>query len=73
MSSPSVAYSESVLSHLEKVQQLPTDMQVDIAKRIEICIDVAKPTAGLSRSALRCAKRETADLSLIEVSGVISS
>jgi hypothetical protein len=42
MSSPSVAYSESVLSHLEKVQQLPADIQVDIAKRIEICIDVAR-------------------------------
>jgi len=42
MSSPSVAYSESVLSHLEKVQQLPADIQVDIAKRIEVCIDVAR-------------------------------
>jgi hypothetical protein len=42
MSSPSVAYSESVLSHLEKVQQLPADIQFDIAKRIEICIDVAR-------------------------------
>jgi hypothetical protein len=42
MSSPSIAYSESVLSHLEKVQQLPADIQFDIAKRIEICIDVAR-------------------------------
>jgi hypothetical protein len=58
MSSPSVAYSESVLSHLEKVQQLPTDMQVDIAKRIEICIDVAKPTAGLSRHMFCTAMRK---------------
>jgi hypothetical protein len=42
MSSPSVSYAESVLSHLEKVQQLPADIQLDIAKRIEICIDVAR-------------------------------
>lgn len=42
MSSPSVCFAESVLSHLEKVQQLPADVQLDIATRIEICIDVAR-------------------------------
>jgi hypothetical protein len=33
MSSSSVSYAESVLSHLEKVQQLPVEIQVGIAKR----------------------------------------
>src|SRR5215470_6031477 len=32
MSSPSVSYAESVLSHLEKVQQLPVEVQVGIAR-----------------------------------------
>jgi hypothetical protein len=42
MSSPSVSYAESVLSHLEKVQQLPGEVQVDIAKRIENYIKIAR-------------------------------
>jgi hypothetical protein len=31
MSSPSFSYGESVLSHLEKVQRLPAEVQTDIA------------------------------------------
>jgi hypothetical protein len=40
--SPSASYAESVLSHLEKVQQLPFAVQVDIAKRIESYIEIAR-------------------------------
>ena len=42
MSSPSVSYSELVLSHLEKVQQLPVEVQVGIARRVESCIKIAR-------------------------------
>lgn len=42
MSSPSVSYAESVLSHLEKVQQLPVEVQVGIARRVESCIKIAR-------------------------------
>jgi hypothetical protein len=42
MSSPSVSYAESVLSHLEKVQQLPIEIQVGIARRVESCIKIAR-------------------------------
>ena len=42
MFSPSVSYSESVLSHLEKVQQLPVEIQVGIARRVESCIKIAR-------------------------------
>jgi len=42
MSSPSVSYAESVLSHLEKVQQLPVEIQVGIARRVESCIKIAR-------------------------------
>jgi len=42
MSSPSVSYSELVLSHLEKVQQLPGEVQSHIAKRVKTYIDIAK-------------------------------
>jgi hypothetical protein len=34
--------AESVLSHLEKVQQLPIEVQVGIARRIESCIKIAR-------------------------------
>ena len=42
MSSPSVSYAESVLSHLERVQQLPVEIQVGIARRVESCIKIAR-------------------------------
>jgi hypothetical protein len=42
MSSPSVSYAESVLSHLEKVQQLPVEIQVGIARRVGSCIKIAR-------------------------------
>jgi hypothetical protein len=42
MFSPSVSYAESVLSHLEKVQQLPVEIQVGIARRVESCIKIAR-------------------------------
>jgi hypothetical protein len=42
MSSSSVSYAESVLSHLEKVQQLPIEIQVGIAKRVDTYLNVAK-------------------------------
>jgi hypothetical protein len=42
MSSSSVSYAESVLSHLEKVQQLPVEIQVGIAKRVDTYLNVAK-------------------------------
>jgi len=50
MPSPSVSYTESVLSHLEKVQQLPVEVQVDIAKRVETYIEIA--TAAKSEAVL---------------------
>ena len=34
MSSSSESYEKMVLSHLEKVEQLPPEVQVDIAKRV---------------------------------------
>jgi hypothetical protein len=42
MSSPSSCYAESVLSHLEKVQKLPLEVQTDIAKRVDTCLSVAR-------------------------------
>jgi hypothetical protein len=42
MSSPSVSYAESVLSHLEKVQQLPVEAQIDIARRVDSYIKIAR-------------------------------
>jgi hypothetical protein len=42
MSSPSFSYGESVLSHLEKVQELPAEVQSDIARRVDIYITIAR-------------------------------
>jgi hypothetical protein len=42
MSSPSFSYGESVLSHLEKVQELPAEVQADIARRVDIYITIAR-------------------------------
>jgi hypothetical protein len=42
MSSPSVSYAESVLSHLEKVQELPGEVQVNIARRVDSYIKIAR-------------------------------
>jgi len=42
MSSASTSYAESVLSHLEKVQQLPAEVQTDIARRVDSYIKMAK-------------------------------
>ena len=42
MSSPSISYAESVLSHLEKVQQLPAEVQTDIARRVDSYFKMAK-------------------------------
>jgi hypothetical protein len=39
---PSFSYEGSVLSHLEKVQRLPADVQVDIAKRVDSYIKLAR-------------------------------
>ena len=50
MSSPSVSYSESVLSHLEKVQQLSVEVQARIAKHVERYIEIAR--AAKSESVL---------------------
>jgi hypothetical protein len=38
MSSPSFSYGETVLSHLEKVQELPAEVQADIARRVDTYI-----------------------------------
>jgi hypothetical protein len=46
MPSPSISYGESVLSHLEKVQQLPAELQADIAKRVDSYIKLAKAAKG---------------------------
>ena len=46
MSSPSVSYGESVLSHLEKVQELPAEVQAEIAKRVDSYIKLAKAAKG---------------------------
>ena len=42
MSSSSLAYGESVLSHLEKVQELPAEVQTDIAKRVGTYLTIAR-------------------------------
>jgi hypothetical protein len=42
MSSASTSYAESVLSHLEKVQQLPAEVQTDIARRVDSYIKMAE-------------------------------
>jgi hypothetical protein len=42
MSSPSISYAESVLSHLEKVQELPVEVQTDIARRVYTYIKMAR-------------------------------
>jgi hypothetical protein len=42
MSSPSISYAESVLSHLEKVQELPVNVQADIARRVDSYIKIAR-------------------------------
>lgn len=44
MSSPSFSYEESVLSHLEKVQALPVEVQADIARGVDNYIKIAKAT-----------------------------
>jgi hypothetical protein len=41
MSLPSISYAESVLSHLEKVQELPVEVQADIARRVDSYIKIA--------------------------------
>jgi len=54
MSSPSFSYAESVLSHLEKVQELPAEVQADIARRVDTYIKIgraAKDEALLERLA----------------------
>jgi hypothetical protein len=42
MSSPSISYAESVLWHLEKVQELPGEVQANIARRVDSYIKIAK-------------------------------
>ena len=42
MSSPSTSYAELVLSHLEKVQELPAEVQADIARRVDSYIKMAR-------------------------------
>ena len=42
MSSPSFSYEESVLSHLEKVQELPVDVRADIATHVDNYIQLAR-------------------------------
>jgi hypothetical protein len=42
MPSSSFSYGESVLSHLEKVQELPAEVQADIAGRVNGYIKIAK-------------------------------
>ena len=42
MSSPSISYAELVLSHLEKVQELPVDVQTNIARRVDSYIMIAR-------------------------------
>jgi hypothetical protein len=41
MSSSSESYEKMVLSHLEKVEQLPPEVQVDIAKRVGTYLSLA--------------------------------
>jgi hypothetical protein len=54
MSSPSASYAESVLLHLEKVRELPAEVQADIAGRVDGYIKIAtaaKDEATLERLA----------------------
>jgi hypothetical protein len=46
MPSPSASYAESVLSHLEQVQQLSAEAQADIVQRIGTYIQLAKAARG---------------------------
>jgi hypothetical protein len=39
----SLFYERNVLMHLERVQQLPAEVQTDIAKRVGAFIELAKP------------------------------
>ena len=39
--SPSFSYGESVFSHFEQVQELPAEVQADIAKRVDIYITIS--------------------------------
>ena len=41
MSVPSSSYAESVLSHLEKIQELPAETQRQIARRLDTYIKMA--------------------------------
>jgi hypothetical protein len=41
MSSSSQSYEKMVLNHLEKVEQLPPEVQADIAKRVGIYLSLA--------------------------------
>src|SRR5262249_16575260 len=65
MSSPSVSYAESGLSHLEKVQQLPVEVQVGIARRVESCIKIARAgenEAGVASIASRAGEEQGKDM-----------
>jgi hypothetical protein len=42
MFSSSLSYERMVLSHLEKVQHLPTEVQTDIAMRVGNCMKIAR-------------------------------
>ena len=42
MFSPSISYAELVLSHLEKVQKLPVEVQTNIARRVDSYLMIAR-------------------------------
>ena len=60
MSSPSFSYEESVLSHLEKVQELPLKVQADIAKRVDNCIKIAAKDEAILEQLAHFAMEEQA-------------
>lgn len=49
-----MTYERTVLSHLEKVQRLPVDVQADIARRVGNYIELARAAKGEALLA-RCA------------------
>jgi hypothetical protein len=54
----SLFYERNVLMHLERVQQLPAEVQTDIAKRVGAFIELAKPLSDDLQRFAQAAREE---------------
>jgi hypothetical protein len=54
----SLFYERNVLMHLERVQQLPAEVQTDIAKRVGAFIELAKPVSDDLQRFAQAAREE---------------